>query len=286
MNEKLLISQDLSCLGQVSLGVALPILGACGYCPDVLPTAILSTHTGGFGDNTFLDLNDEMEKVISHWQSEKISFKNLYLGYLGNGAVDFWIRYISDFKDSKVVLLDPAMADSGKLYRGLTLDYVAKMRILAKFATILTPNLTEACLLLDKDYHNYSINEIKEIALELKKKFALDGVLITGIPVQNKIKIVGVASNEKTFVIENEKIARSFFGTGDMFASSFLAAILAGYSLKESSQLAATFVKIAIKATDLTQDKRIGPNYAGALSWLMKKVEEKKVRKCEQEKIH
>lgn len=275
MNEKLLISQDLSCLGQVSLSVALPILGACGYQPDVLPTAILSTHTGGFGDNTFLSLNSEMNKIIAHWQEQNIYFENLYLGYLGKGAIDFWMQHISDFKDSKI-LFDPAMADEGKLYRGLDVDYVTKMRILANFATILTPNLTEACLLLNKKYRNFSINEIEELALELKKKFDLNEVLITGIPMQDKIKIVGVSSNDKTFVIETAKVERSFFGTGDMFASSLLAAILAGYSLKESSQVAATFVKMAIKATDLTQDKRLGPNYAGALSWLMKKVEEKK----------
>lgn len=194
---------------------------------------------------------------------------------MGKGAIDFWLQHISTFKNSKV-LFDPAMADSGKLYRGLDADYVIKMRMLANFVTILTPNLTEACLLLDKKYRNFSINEIEELALELKKKFDLNEVLITGIPMQDKIKIVGVSSRDKTFVIENDKVERSFFGTGDMFASSLLAAILAGYSLKESSQVAATFVKMAIKATDLTQDKRLGPNYAGALSWLMKKVEEKK----------
>lgn len=275
MNEKLLISQDLSCLGQVSLSVALPILGACGYKPDVLPTAILSTHTGGFGDNTFLSLNSEMNKIIAHWQEQNIYFENLYLGYLGKDAIDFWLQHISTFKNSRV-LFDPAMADEGKLYRGLDADYVTKMRILTNFATILTPNLTEACLLLNKKYRNFSINEIEELALELKKKFNLNEVLITGISMQDKIKIVGVSSNNKTFVIETAKVERSFFGTGDMFASSLLAAILADYSLKESSQVAATFVKMAIKATDLTQDKRLGPNYAGALSWLMKKVEEKK----------
>ncbi|UWI43357.1 PfkB family carbohydrate kinase [Lactobacillus paragasseri] len=284
MKEKLLISQDLSCLGQVSLSVALPILGACGYQPDVLPTAILSTHTGGFGDNTFLNLSSEMSKIIAHWQDQKIDFENLYLGYLGKEAINFWIDHISNFKVSKV-LLDPAMADSGKLYRGLNLDYVAKMRVLANFATILTPNLTEACLLLDKKYRSFSIDEIEELALELKKKFNVNEVLITGIQMQDKIKIAGVSARDTAFVIETDKVKRSFFGTGDMFASSLLAAILAGYSLKESSQIAATFVKMTIKATDSTRDKRLGPNYAGALSWLMKKVEEKKVRKCEQGKI-
>jgi len=127
MKEKLLISQDLSCLGQVSLSVALPILGACGYQPDVLPTAILSTHTGGFGNNTFLALNNEMSKIIAHWQDEKITFKNLYLGYLGRNAIDFWIEHISDFRNTDLlILLDPAMADSGKLYSGLDIEYVEK----------------------------------------------------------------------------------------------------------------------------------------------------------------
>ena len=276
MKEKFLISQDLSCLGQVSLSVALPILGACGYQPDILPTAILSTHTGGFGNNTFLALNNEMSKIVAHWQDEKITFKNLYLGYLGRNAIDFWIEHISDFRNTDLILLDPAMADSGKLYSGLDIEYLVKMRELARQATILTPNLTEACLLLNKEYRNFSINEIKEIAVELKEKFKLDGLVITGIFLENKVKIVGLANDSKIFVIENEKITRSFFGTGDMFASSLLAIFLAGYSLKESAQIAGNFVKLAIEKTDLSQDKRLGPNYAGALSWLMNKVEGKK----------
>ena len=274
MEEKILVSQDLSCLGQVSLSVALPILGACGYQPDVLPTAILSTHTGGFGDNTFLNLNSEMSKIIAHWRDQKIDFKNLYLGYLGKEAIDFWLSHISDFKDSNV-LLDPAMADSVKLYHGLDTDYVTKMRILAKSATILTPNLTEACLLLGKNYRDFSINEIKKLALELKERFKLKEVVITGILMKEKIKMVGVSANDQVFVIENEKVGRSFFGTGDMFASSLLVAILAGYSLKEGVEIAATFIKMAIEVTDLTQDKRLGPNYAGALPWLMNKSRER-----------
>ncbi|MBS5223408.1 MAG: bifunctional hydroxymethylpyrimidine kinase/phosphomethylpyrimidine kinase [Lactobacillus gasseri] len=274
MEEKILVSQDLSCLGQVSLSVALPILGACSYQPDVLPTAILSTHTGGFVDNTFLNLNSEMSKIIAHWRDQKIDFKNLYLGYLGKEAIDFWLSHISDFKDSNV-LLDPAMADSGKLYHGLDTDYVTKMRILAKSATILTPNLTEACLLLGKNYRDFSINEIKKLALELKERFKLKEVVITGILMKEKIKMVGVSANEQVFVIENEKVGRSFFGTGDMFASSLLVAILAGYSLKEGVKIAATFIKMAIEVTDLTQDKRLGPNYAGALPWLMNKSRER-----------
>ena len=215
-----------------------------------------------------------MSKIIAHWRDQKIDFKNLYLGYLGKEAIDFWLSHISDFKDSNV-LLDPAMADSGKLYHGLDTDYVTKMRILAKSATILTPNLTEACLLLGKNYRDFSINEIKKLALELKERFKLKEVVITGILMKEKIKMVGVSANDQVFVIENEKVGRSFFGTGDMFASSLLVAILAGYSLKEGVEIAATFIKMAIEVTDLTQDKRLGPNYAGALPWLMNKSRER-----------
>ncbi len=271
MKEKLLISQDLSCLGQVSLSVALPILGACGYQPNVLPTAILSTHTGGFGNNTFLALNNEPKNT-----DEKITFKNLYLGYLGRNAIDFWIEHISDFRNTDLTLLDPAMADSGRLYSGLDIEYVVKMRELATQATILTPNLTEACLLLNKEYRDFSINEIKKIAVELKEEFKLDGLVISGIFLENKVKMIGLANDSEIFVIEHEKIARSFFGTGDMFTSSLLGGILAGYSLKESAQIAGDFVKLAIEKTDLRQDKRLGPNYAGALPWLMNKVEGKR----------
>lgn len=103
-----------------------------------------------------------MSKIIAHWQDQKIDFKNLYLGYLGKEAIDFWLSHISDFKDSNV-LFDPAMADSGKLYRGLDTDYVTKMRILAKSATILTPNLTEACLLLGKIIVIFQLMKLKSL---------------------------------------------------------------------------------------------------------------------------
>lgn len=275
MKEKLLISQDLSCVGQVSLSTALPILGACGFKPDVLPTAILSTHTGNFGNNTFLSLKSEMKKISSHWHEENITFENLYLGYLGNGAIDFWLEYISNFKKSRNILLDPAMADSGKLYKGLKQNYVSKMKKLAYSANILTPNLTEACLLLDEEYKAFSIEEIQSLAFRLKKEFELKETIITGISVKDQIKMIGIGSNGKVFEIETPKVRRSFFGTGDMFASSLLAAVLSGYSLKESCQIGAKFIEKAIKATNVMQDERLGPNYAGALGWLMKKVREK-----------
>ena len=144
-----LISQDLSCMGQVSLSVALPILGACGLKPTVLPTTILSTHTGGFGNNTYLDLSHEMTQITKHWQELDISFKAAYLGYLGENALDFWLQN-KELLSQKIILIDPAMADHGKMYRGLSQQYIEKMRQLVTKATILTPNMTEAAFLLGK----------------------------------------------------------------------------------------------------------------------------------------
>ena len=267
--KSILVSQDLSCVGQVSAEVALPILASCGYQTSLLPTALLSTHTGGFGNNTYLDLSDEMKKISHHWHEMGINFSALYLGYLGGHAIDFWLNEIKTI-DSKFVLIDPVMGDHGKLYSGMDDDYVRKMRKLVTYATVLTPNLTEAMYLLDEknDLNNVDIFQAQEIAQKLTQKFDLSKVVITGIPLKNKIGMIGFEDG-KTWEVLEEKLLGSFFGTGDMFASSFLAAILAHQGLKEATQIAAKFIKIAIKNTPRNQDQRFGPNYAAGLNYLM-----------------
>ncbi|MGQ5708764.1 pyridoxamine kinase [Lactobacillus sp. PSON] len=267
--KSVLISQDLSCVGQVSSEVALPILAACGYQVGLLPTAILSTHTGGFGNNTYLDLSEEMKKITNHWHDAGIDFSAIYLGYLGGGAIDFWLNEL-EVVDNQFILIDPVMGDHGKLYSGMNNEYVEKMRQLVKQATILTPNLTEAMYLLNKkiSLDNVDLAQARELAEELIEKFALSKVIITGIPLNNKIGIVGVEDKRAWSILE-DKLSGSFFGTGDMFASSFLAGVLAKKGLKESAQIAGEFVKIAIKNTPNDQDRRFGPNYAAGLSYLM-----------------
>lgn len=132
MKKSILISQDLSCVGQVSMGVALPILGALGFNPSVLPTALLSTHTGGFGKNTYLDLSAEIGKIISHWQTLPITFSAIYLGYLGVKPLSTIITEIDKIATNSFLLLDPVMGDHGKLYSGFDSTYVDNMKILAK----------------------------------------------------------------------------------------------------------------------------------------------------------
>ncbi|GAA3638791.1 PfkB family carbohydrate kinase [Lactobacillus hamsteri] len=276
MTKNILISQDLSCVGQVSLEVALPIIAACGIKASVLPTAILSTHTGGYGNNTFLDLSNEMEKIIKHWQEININFDALYLGYLGSNALDFWNENIDNFvSKNQTVLLDPAMADHGKLYRGLDEDYVQRMQILAKKATILTPNMTEAQLLLSENPSNkdiFTIDEAVEMLHQLMKKYAVKHIVLTGIPMDdNTIGMVGTTNNQKPWSIVQAKLPGSYFGTGDMFASAFLSVLMTKHDLKKSTQIAAEFIEKAILATE-NQDPRLGPNYALALPWLMKQI--------------
>ena len=270
-NGGVLISQDLSCAGQVSSSVALPILGASGMRPTLLPTAILSTHTG-FKDNTYLDLSGEMPKIVEHWRKNKINFDALYLGYLGKNALDFWLQNIDQLKrDEQVVLIDPAMADHGKMYRGLDEEYVAKMQKLISKATILTPNITEAAFLLDKDLTEVTLEKAQEFANELTEEFAIPNVIITGISIsKEKIGEVGITENKNWSLIQ-EKLPGSFFGTGDMFASAFLAAVIHGNNLEKSCSIAADFIRLAIMNTE--QDPLFGPNYAAGMPWLLQELE-------------
>ena len=248
-NGGVLISQDLSCAGQVSSSVALPILGASGMRPTLLPTAILSTHTG-FKDNTYLDLSGEMPKIVEHWRKNKINFDALYLGYLGKSALDFWLQNIDQLKRD---------------------EYVAKMQKLISKATILTPNITEAAFLLDKDLTEVTLEKAQEFANELTEEFAIPNVIITGISIsKEKIGEVGITENKNWSLIQ-EKLPGSFFGTGDMFASAFLAAVIHGNNLEKSCSIAADFIRSAIMNTD--QDPLFGPNYAAGMPWLLQELE-------------
>lgn len=271
VNGGVLISQDLSCAGQVSLAVALPILGACGLKPTVLPTEILSTHTG-FSNNTYYDLNDEMAKILQHWQEIDLEFNALYLGYLGKHAIDFWLDKIDQIKHEKeIFLLDPAMADHGKLYRNLDSEYVIKMRQLVPKATILTPNMTEAAFLLDEEIPAPSIENATDLARKLVDRFDVANIVITGINLTNeKIAEVGI-TEQKEWALVQKKLPGSFFGTGDMFASSLLVAYLHDNELEKSCSIAADFVERAIINTPI-QDKRLGPNYAAGMMELLKEI--------------
>ena len=143
---KILTVQDISCVGQCSLTVALPIISACGIETCVLPSAVLSTHTAGFKGYTFRDLTDDMPDICAHWQKEGISFDAVYTGYLGSTKqIDYVKNILSTVKKSDgYAVVDPAMADNGKLYPGFDMEFVEAMKTLCGAADYILPNITEA----------------------------------------------------------------------------------------------------------------------------------------------
>lgn len=274
MDSNVLIAQDLSCVGQVSMGVALPLLGALDLRPDVLPTALLSTHTGGFGENTYLDLSSEMRHILQHWKTLNLRFSAVYLGYLGKKPLDMILDELSFLKTPETLLLvDPVMADHGKLYRGFDQAYVTKMKQLVKKATIVTPNLTEAQLLLDEALTTSPVTvvEAKDLLLRFVKKFKSETAIMTGINCGKYLAVVGY-NNGKTWHLTCPKLAGNYFGTGDLFASTLLGAILKGHSVKASAKIAMDFIFEAIKLTKTPRDERFGVDYAKALPLLLEKL--------------
>ncbi len=270
---------DISGIGKCSVTVALPILSASGIEASVLPTALLSTHTGGFDDFTFLDLTDEMTKIIEHWDTLDIKFDAIYSGYLGSTKqMDIVDSFIDRFKkQNTLVLVDPVMADAGKFYSGFSEDYLDGMRKLCSKADIIVPNITEALFLSGRKYVSgpYNRNNIVKIMKELSETTGCPNVVITGIHfTENEF---GAASyNAKTgssnFAIAPH-ISGFYHGAGDVFASTLLAAILNGYNLEKSTEIAVDFTEQAIIRTrDANTDTRFGVNFEAGIPRFIKQL--------------
>ena len=179
--KRILTIQDISCLGQCSLTVALPIISALGVEASVLPTAVLSTHTM-FKNFTFCDLTEEMPKIEKHWIDENLKFDGFYTGYVGSIKQIEYISSIMDScgKDAAIKVVDPCMADHGKLYPGFSVDFPKEMLKLCKKADVIVPNLTEACLLLDIEYKEYDKEGLENIAKSLAE-ITNANVVLTGV---------------------------------------------------------------------------------------------------------
>ena len=250
-SKKILTVQDISCYGQCSITVALPIISAWGYETAILPSAILSTHTSGFTNFTVHDLSNEIPKIINHWKNEGIKYDALYVGYLGEiSHIDLVIRIKNELLNRDAVFaLDPVMGDDGKLYPAFNMDYVKAIRRLIKEADIILPNLTEACFLTDTPYKDeYNETYIKNIVNKLldlgAKKIAL-----TGIAYEKGMTGVVIYDENGYQHFTHKKIEKSYHGTGDVYASTFLGAYLGNNNLMKSAKIAADFVIKAIENT-------------------------------------
>lgn len=251
--KRILTVQDISCMGKCSLTVALPVISAMGVETCVLPTAVLSTHTA-FQGFTFRDLTQDITPITNHWKSEKIHFDAIYTGYLGSiNQIELMLQLIADFggKDT-ITIVDPCMADNGKLYTGFTTEFSESMKKLCSNADVILPNMTEACYLLGIPYKatGYDREYIQEILKKLSdlgaKKVILKGVDFN----QGKIGIASYDSSADSYGwYFHEKLATNFHGTGDIFASTMTGALMRGLSLEKSYRLAADFVVQCIKNT-------------------------------------
>lgn len=247
--------QDLSGFGRCSLTVITPILSCMGVQVCPLPTAILSTHSGGFGEMAFTDLTEGMSAYIEHWKSLNLSFDYIYTGFLGNEKqIDKVVDFCKSFKKTgkEFIVVDPVMGDNGKLYRTYNTVMQDKMRHLVEMADIITPNLTEAIFLLKREYslRPFGDEEIKEI-LKALAQMGPKVVIITGIPDETGRKTnVAYDTNQDIFwKVPYQEIAIHYPGTGDAFTSVLIGALIQGDSLPMAIERASRFISLAIKTT-------------------------------------
>jgi pyridoxine kinase len=245
---------DISCFGRCSLTVIMPILSAMGIQVCPLPTAVLSTHLGGFKDLAFYDFTNHMPDFFHHWKSEGIAFDCIYSGFLASAQqIDVVQHFIDEFSSNRpLVLVDPVMGDEGKLYSIYTQPMQEQMKRLVKRADIVTPNYTEACFLLGETYQEQvdDIAKMKEWLISLAD-IGPSIVVMTGIPFENK-KILTIGYDKKQNVfweVFNDYIPAKYPGTGDIFASVLVGALLHQDSLPTAMKRAAEFTGLAIKTT-------------------------------------
>ena len=268
MGQKRIITiQDISCVGKCSLTVALPIISACGAETCVLPSAVLSTHTAGFQGYTFRDLTEDMPAILNHWVKEGICFDAIYTGYLGSTKQ---IDYVADIfekagKENCVRIVDPAMADNGKLYPGFDADFVESMKGLCSKADYVLPNLTEACLLTGMEYKTeYDREYIDEILIRLTA-LGCKNVIFTGVSFLTGKTGIVVYENGTYSYYEHDLLPNSCHGTGDIYASAFTGALVYGKCAYDAAKIAAEYTVECIKATAEEENHWYGAKFEPVL---------------------
>lgn len=261
---------DLSGCGRTSLSVVIPILSAMGIKVCPLPTAILSSHTHYEGYH-IVDLTDHMQPIIDHWKALNISFNAIYSGFLGSHKQIKIVREMIDtfHNEDQLIVVDPVLGDNGKMYGPISMDMVAEMKSLILKADIITPNLTEAALLLDEPFHlNINEEEIREWILRLSD-MGPDIVVITSVPNNSSMKNSSVIAYNKIdsrfWKVPVDYIPADYPGTGDCFTSVLVGALLQGDSLPIALDRAVHFISCGVRAT-------FGYNYDQKQGMLLERV--------------
>ncbi len=256
--KKIAAINDISCLGKCSLTVALPLLSAAGFEACPIPTAVLSTHTGDFTGFTFHDLTDEMPLIANHWNSLALRFDAVYSGYLGSfRQLDFSGSFIDGQKNNAFVLVDPVMGDHGRLYAGFDESFAGGMAKLCRGADVIVPNITEACFMTKTPYVDgvQTKDYINNLLLKLSK--LTDGnIVLTGVSFnENEIGAACISEGKISYIFR-EKLDVAFHGTGDVFASCLLSALMKGFSPEKATEIAVDFVVLCIRKTEETVGKK------------------------------
>ena len=269
---------DISCFGKCSLTVALPIISAAGIEVAAIPTAVLSTHTGGLSGYTYRDLTDDILPIIDHWQTLDLKFDAIYTGFLGSfEQVDIVSEIFDRLKTTdNLIVVDPVMADNGELYKIFPQDFPAGMKKLCAKADVIVPNITEAVLMLGEPYQEgpYTPSYIEDL---LKKLAALGAgqVVLTGVYF-NRQQLGAAAYDSKSGVVSyafSEWIEGYYHGTGDVFASALLAALLRDFSISQAAQIAVDFTVGSIARTkEAGTDIRFGVNFEAGLAKLLQQL--------------
>lgn len=274
MDKRLLTIQDISCVGQCSLTVALPVISACGIETAILPSSVLSNHTAGYSAWTFCDLTDEMPKILNQWKKENVDFDAFYTGYVSKAQIPYILNIMEEVaRPGALRIIDPVMGDNGKLYAGFDEDFPVEMRKLINGADVILPNMTEASLLLGKPYveSGYSQEFIEDM---LKELYALGvkNVVLTGVSLEEGKLGVACYDGEKTQFYFTEHMPVSMHGTGDVYSSSFAGSMMRGKSVIEAASIAADFVVETIRQTIGDKDHWYGVKFEKALPYLISRL--------------
>lgn len=269
--KRILTIQDISCVGQCSLTVALPVISACGIETSVLPSAVLSTHTSGFSGFTFRDLTDDMMAISEHWKKEGLSFDGIYTGYLGSSRQIEYVKHIikNNAASGSLVVVDPAMADNGKLYPGFDGEYVKEMQKLCAEADYLLPNITEACFLTGTEYKTEYDESYIDGILDALRAIGTRNIILTGVSYQEGTTGVIVLEDGKKEYYKHQKIAGGIHGTGDIYASAFVGAKIRGKSAYEAARIAADFVVECIIESQKDPEHKYGARFEPVLKKLI-----------------
>ena len=277
MQKQVLAIHDLSCVGRCSLTVALPVLSAAGLHVSVLPTALLSTHTGEFTGYTNLDLTQEMAKIYAHFQTLPLRFDGLYSGFLGSWeqlalVEDVFAHYR---RADTLLLVDPVMADHGKLYATYTETLARDMGRLCRQADVIVPNLTEAAILLEASYREQpSFPQVEAMLRALHKRYGCRQAVITGILRDGLLGAAAYdAQRDCVFFHGQPPMEHVFYGTGDVLASALLAGLMRGRSLSQATTLAVDFTYQSMLHTlDNGLPLRYGVAFEQALPMLVRSL--------------